>query len=251
MKHFILYIVTILVLIVNPRLSFSQCQPDTVNCKDVLLPGEICPLILPEGIVNEAYEEVFTVIPPYKATFEYGTIDIVKIIIDTVGNLPPGLNYQTNSDTFYIDTAYCVLLSGTPKTPGIYDLYIRVIPFLYSPLLKIVIPGPAVVDDTSLTIIIRDPSGIDEFRGKTFAALEAIPNPFETTTRIGFYTHTQGQFELTIYNLLGQLTYSEDITGVPGRNYFNFKGIEMKPGTYLYNISGNGNSITKKLIRLQ
>jgi hypothetical protein len=250
MKHFISYIVTILVLIVYPRLSLSQCQPDTVNCKDVLLPGEICQLILPEGIVNEAYEEIFTVIPPYQATIQTGTVNIVKIVIDTVRNLPPGLSYQTNSDTFYVDTAYCVLLSGTPTTAGVYDLHIRVIPYIFSIVFGI-IQGPAIEDDTSLTIIIREPSGIDEFRGKTFAALEAVPNPFETTTRIGFYTRTQGQFELTIYNLLGQLTYSEDITGVPGRNYFNFNGIEMKPGTYLYNISGNGNSITKKLIRLR
>jgi hypothetical protein len=251
MKHFISLIVTILILTAYPRSALSQCQPDTVNCKDVLLPGEICPLIVPDGTVNVPYEQVFTVIPPNQADIQTGTVNIIKIVIDTVGNLPPGLSYQTNSDTFYVDTAYCILLSGTPTIAGVYDLHIRVIPYIYSWIFNMVIEGPAIDDDTSLTIIIREPSGIDEFRGKTFAALEAIPNPFETTTRIGFYTRTQGQFELSIYNLLGQLTYSENITGVPGRNYFNFNGIEMKPGTYLYNITGNGNSITKKLIRLR
>jgi hypothetical protein len=251
MKNMMFCIGTILILILSPQTIFAQCEPDTVNCKDVLLPGEICPLILPDGIVNESYEEVFTVIPPNQAVLEYGTIEIVKIVIDTVGNLPPGLNYQTNSDTFYVDTAYCVLLSGTPTTPGIYDLYIRVIPFLYSPLLKIVIPGPPVVDDTSLTIIVRDPTGIDEFRGKIFSVLEAFPNPFETATRIGFFTRNQSPFELRIYNLLGKMIYNEDITGRPGKNYFSFNGIELQPGAYLYNISGGGNSITKKLIRLE
>jgi hypothetical protein len=251
MKHLILYTTTALILIVSSQISFAQCEPDTVNCKDVLLPGEICPLILPEGIVNESYEEVFTVIPPYQAILEYGIIDIVKIVIDTVGNLPPGLNYLTNSDTFYVDTAYCVLLSGTPTTPGIYDLYIRVIPFLYSPLLKIVFPGPAVVDDTSLTIIIRDPSGIDEFQGKDFSILEAFPNPFRNDTRIGFFTRNHYPFELRIYNLLGQIIYYERVSGVPGRNYFNFNGMTLQSGTYLYNISGNGKSFTKKLIRLE
>ena len=106
-------------------------------------------------------------------------------------------------------------------------------------------------DDTSLTIIVRDPTGIDEFRGKVFSVLEALPNPFGTNTRIGFYTRNQGLFELRIYNLLGKLIYSEDIAGLPGKNYFSFNGIELQPGTYLYNISGNGNSITKKLIRLE
>jgi hypothetical protein len=251
MKNLVLQTCAVLILCLFSYPVYAQCEPDTVNCKDVLMPGEICPLILPDGIVNEAYDEIFTVIPPSSATIYTGTVDIVKIVIDTVGNLPPGLNYQTNSDTFYVDTAYCVLLSGTPTTPGIYDLYIRVIPFLYSPLLKIVIPGPAVVDDTSLTIIVRDPSGINEYRGKVFSVLEALPNPFGTNTRIGFYTRNQGLFELRIYNLLGKLIYSEDIAGLPGKNYFSFNGIELQPGTYLYNISGNGNSITKKLIRLE
>ena len=238
-------------LFISSQTSFAQCEPDTVNCKDVLLPGEICPLILPEGIVNEYYEEVFTVIPPYQAVLEQGVIDIVKIVIDTVGNLPPGLNYLTNSDTFYVDTAYCVLLSGTPTTPGNYDLYIRVIPFLYLDLLKIVIPGPPVVDDTSLTIIVRAPSGVDEFQGKEFSILEASPNPFRNITRIGFFTRTQYPAELRIYNLLGQLTYSEKIFGLPGKNYFNFNGSTFQAGTYLYNISSNGKSATKKLIRLE
>jgi len=251
MKHYILLIITLLFLVVFPRLSYSQCQPDTVNCKDVQLPGEICPLVLPDGIVNEFYDQVFTVIPPYQAQTEYGPINIVKIVIDTVGNLPPGLTYQTNSDTFYVNNTYCVLLSGIPTTPGNYDLYIRVIPFVYS-IITGVIPFPAVTDDTSLTITIKEPSGIDEFSGKTFSTLEAFPNPFKTSIKIGFYTRDPSQFELQIYNLIGQLVYSENITGIPGRrNYFNFNGIDLKPGTYLYAISGNGNSVTKKLIKLQ
>jgi hypothetical protein len=250
MKNLVLQTCAVLILCLFSYPVYAQCEPDTVNCKDVLLPGEICPLILPEGVVNEPYEQVFTVIPPYQAPTEYGPIDIVKIVIDTVGNLPPGLNYQTNSDTFYVDTAYCVLLSGTPTTPGIYDLYIRVIPFIYSVIFG-VIPFPAVTDDTSLTLIVRDPSGIDEFQGKEFTVLETFPNPFGTTTRIGFFTRYQSPFELRIYNLIGKLEYSENVIGLPGKNYFNFNGMTLQPGTYLYNISGRGNSISKKLIRLK
>jgi hypothetical protein len=255
MKHFDLHIITIFVLIAFPRLLLSQCQPDTVNCKDVLLPGEICPVVVPDGTVNIHYEQVFTVIPPssfYSITF--GTLEIAKIVIDSVGNLPPGLTYTTNSDTFYVDTAYCILLSGTPTKSGTYDLSVTVTPYIYINIggNKVLVKSDTpVVDDTSLTIIIREPSGVDEFKGKTFAALEAIPNPFELTTRIGFYTTNQGLFELQVYNLLGQQSYHESITGIPGKNYFNFNGIDLKPGTYLYSIYGNGNSITKKLIRLQ
>ena len=228
----------------------AQCEPDTVNCEDINMPGEICPLILPEAIVNQQYEKVFTVIPPYQAITQYGTVEIVKIVIDTVGNLPPGLNYLTNSDTFYVDTAYCILLTGIPTNEGIYDLYIRVIPYIYSTIFG-VIEGPAIVDDTSLTILVRDPSGIDDFTGKQYAIIEASPNPFRITTRIGIYSSNQNPFELKIYNLLGKLIYEEKIVGSAGKNYFDFDGRSMQSGTYLYNISGNGTSVTKKIVKLE
>ena len=250
MRQFILNAIAVSLLILLPRISFSQCQPDTVNCKDVLLPGEICPMILPDGIVNEVYEEIFTIIPPDTFIFQDIPIQIVKIVIVNVGNLPSGLNYQTNSDTFYVDKAYCVLLSGTPVITGVYNLHIKVIPFVYSSIFGVT-PFPAIEDSTSLSITIREPSSIDEFRGKKFSDLEAFPNPFEATTRIGFYTSGEGSFELQVYNLLGQLSYHENITGIPGKNYFNFNGADLKPGTFLYNISGNGNTVTKKLIRLK
>jgi hypothetical protein len=250
MKNLIFHACLIIMVIISTQTLYAQCEPDTINCKDVLLPGEICPLILPEGIVNKPYEKVFTVIPPNQATIEYGTVDIVKIVIDTVGNLPPGFNYQTNSDTFYVDTAYCILLSGIPTTPGTYDLYIRVIPYIYSIAFG-VFEGPPVVDDTSLSVTIREPSGIDEFSGKEFVIFEASPNPFRNSTRIGFYSNNPYPVELKFYNLLGQLIYSEKIFGVKGKNYFDFDGRLLQSGTYLYNISGNGTSITKKIVKLE
>lgn len=250
MKNLIHSTCVALMLTLFSQTLSAQCEPDTVNCKDINMPGEICPLILPEAIVNQSYEKVFTVIPPNQATTQYGPIDIVKIVIDTVGNLPPGLNYLTNSDTFYVDTAYCILLTGIPTNAGIYDLNIRVIPYIYSTIFG-VIEGPAIVDDTSLTILVRDPSGIDDFSGKEFAILEASPNPFRSTTRIGFYSSNQNPFELKIYNLLGKLIYEEKTAGSAGKNYFDFDGRSLQSGTYLYNISGNGTSTTKKIVKLE
>jgi hypothetical protein len=250
MKNLMHITCSVIILTLSFQTLHAQCEPDTVNCKDINMPGEICPLILPEGIVNQPYEKVFTVIPPNQATTEYGTIDIVKIVIDTVGNLPPGLNYLTNSDTFYVDTAYCVLLTGIPTTPGTYDLYIRVIPYIYS-LIFGVFEGPAIVDDTSLTIIVKEPSGIDDYSGLEFTILEASPNPYHQSTRIGFYSSNQNAFELKVYNLLGKLIYSEKSVGTAGKNYFDFDGRSLQSGTYLYNISGNGTSVTKKIVKLE
>jgi hypothetical protein len=228
----------------------AQCEPDTIHCKDTLLPGEICPLLLPDGFVNTPYEEIFTVIPPSKIQTQYGLLDIVKIVIDSVGNLPPGLTYVANRDTFYVDTAYCILVSGIPTTSGTYDLAIRVIPFIYS-LITGVFKGAPVVDDTSLTITIHEQAGLEEFSGIDFSVLDAIPNPYRNNTRIGFYTSKQDIVELRVFNLLGQLVYNEVNYFPSGKHYFNFDGFNIQAGTYLYRISTSSKSVTRKLIRLE
>ncbi|KPK82845.1 MAG: hypothetical protein AMS27_13860 [Bacteroides sp. SM23_62_1] len=205
---------------------------------------------MPDGYVNTPYEETFTVIPPSKAQTNYGLVDIVKIVVDSVGNLPPGIDYFANSDTFYVDTTYCVLLSGTPLVSGTYDLRIRVIPYIYT-LITGVFRGDPVVDDTSLTITIHEQAGIEDFSGVDFTILDATPNPFRNTTRIGFYTRNQDIVELRIYNLLGQLIYNEINIYASGKNWFDYNGAGFNPGTYLYRISNSSKSITRKLIRLE
>ena len=250
MKRLFIPIFIFLIPFIGIKYTYAQCKPDTVHCKDTLLPGEICPRILPDGYVNEQYEEVFTVIPPDKIqNITYGSIDIVKIVIDTVGNLPPGLDYFTNSDTFWVDTSYCVLLSGTPLTSGTYDLQIRVIPFIY--LFNQVIMGDPVLDDTSLTITIHEQAGLDDFSGIDFSILNAIPNPYRISTKVGFYIHNQDIVELRIYNLLGQLVYTEINLYPSGKHYFNFTGATLKPGTYIYSVSNSNSSFTRKLIRME
>ena len=250
MKRLIFPFFILLTAALSSNTSFAQCEPDTVHCKDTLLPGEICPLILPDGYVNEQYEQVFTVIPPSKAQTPYGLVNVVKIVIDTIINIPDGLNYIANSDIFYVDTAYCVLVSGIPTTPGTYDLEIRVIPYIYS-IITGVFKGDTVVDDTSLTITIHYQGGIEDFSGVDFSILDATPNPYQNATRIGFYIRRQDIVELRIFNLLGQLVYNEINNYPSGKNWFHFNGAILKPGTYLYRISNSIESVTRKLIRLE
>jgi hypothetical protein len=250
MKRLFISIFTFLIPFTSVNSLYAQCVPDTAHCKDILSPGEICPRILPDGYVDEQYEEVFTVIPPYEAQTPYGPVEIVKIVIDTVGNLPPGLDYIANSDTFWVDTTYCVLLTGTPLAAGTYDLEIRVIPYIYSIIIG-VFKGEPVIDDTSLSITIHEQAGLEDFYGIDFSVLDAMPNPFRNTTRIGFYTHKQDIIELRIYNLLGQLVYNEINMYPSGKHYFNFNGTNLQPGTYIYSISNSSSSFTRKLIRME
>jgi hypothetical protein len=115
--------------------AFAQCTPDTANCKDTGNPGEFCPRSLPGATVNQAYEAVITVIPPGSFTLPapYGTIEIEYIVVDSVKNMPEGITYQASAEKFYSDSAYCILISGTPTTAGEYPLELYVSPFYFLP----------------------------------------------------------------------------------------------------------------------
>ena len=235
----------------NTFTSYTQCVPDTINCIDTLAPGQICPDSLPDGYVNKPYQVDITVIPPSKIYSIIDTVDIIKIMIDSVGNLPPGLSYEANSDEFYADTVYCILLSGTPLTPGTYDLSITVTPFMYIELFCTVVQGNPQVDDTSLTITIHSSSSLDNLDGRKFYVVGSTPNPFQNTTKIEFFSTLNELVELRVYNLLGQIVYQETTAPDYGMNYFRFTGQDLKEGSYIYTVLSKNNRFTYRFVKLE
>jgi hypothetical protein len=236
-------------IFINNYHSYPQCAPDAVNCIDTLDPGQICPDSVPDGFVNESYQVTITVIPPYEQSTQSGPVKIVKIIIDSVGNIPPGLSYQKNAEEFYVDSIYCILVSGTPTTPGTYDLRITVTPFIE--FMGIVVQAPAQVDSTSLSITINPTAGIDKFDSNNPFAVECIPNPFSDITKIGFYTKDFEIIELRVFNLIGQTVYMESMLSQSGKNYFGFNGQNLDPGTYIYSILSETKKYTQRFIKLK
>lgn len=225
----------------------AQCDPDT-SCINIENPN-FCPRNLIDATVNKSYEAIITVIPP--STFEYeGTIlDIIYIEIDTVLNLPPGIDFQANADTFYADTAYCIRISGTPTVEGSYSLGIQVSPTIKHPLLQVPLKADSIVDDTSVVMVVNGASGIDPYAIGEFKVRQNIPNPFSEVTTIGFYTPFDDKIELQVYNILGELMY-EEIQGYPPGEYnFRFDGQKLLPGTYFYRVTNNSANFTGKFIK--
>ena len=119
MKKLILPLLFTVLVAMNSNHGIAQCEPDVINCIDTASPGQICPMILPDGIIDQAYEQVVTIIPPYEADLGTGNIiEIVKIVIDSINNLPPGLAWEANAEEFYADSVYCVLLSEIGRASG-------------------------------------------------------------------------------------------------------------------------------------
>ncbi|PKP22663.1 MAG: hypothetical protein CVU05_02810 [Bacteroidetes bacterium HGW-Bacteroidetes-21] len=238
-------------LVFQSRAVFSQCTPDP-NCNDLLNPGEICPELLPDGTVGTPYNQTVTIIPPASADIGGTTINIVKIKITSVQNLPPGLTYAptpTNGEFAVTNpiTRYCVLLSGTPTTAGTYPLKINVTPYIS--VLGVPVASTTQVDSTSLSITINNNSGVYTVNANKLSAYDPQPNPFQSSTRLGFFATKTAQYELVVFDIVGNKLYTEKKMSNRGENFFDFNGMKLSKGMYFYSISNGTDKITRQLIK--
>lgn len=226
----------------------AQCEPDTANCKDTGDPGQICPRNLPSAVVDEPYDEVITVIAPDTAFVGGFQIGLAYIIVDSVVNIPPGLEYYANADIFYPDSAYCIQITGTPIEVGDFPLSIYVSAYIYFGE-GLVVNAGQVVDDTSVVVTVYETAGLNPFKTHEFQVLPNAPNPFTEITRLGFYTPFDEYVKLQVYNILGEMMH-EEIQGAPsGEHYFDFNGSALKPGTYFYRVTNSSELFTGKFIK--
>lgn len=224
----------------------AQCIPDTITCVDTTgNPGEICPVDLPDAYMNVVYDETITIIPPASYSFLGQELNIFHIMIDSVLNLPPGIDYYPNADTLFPDTTYCIQLNGTPTKTGVFDLaiYITATVDFNGPL------NYQVVDDTSLSISVVWEVGLAPDHKDPFRVIPNAPNPFSERTRLAFYTPVRESVELFVYNILGSLEHHETHLAEPGTQTFRFDGSELRPGTYLYRVKVREHYYTGKFMK--
>ena len=228
--------------------GYGQCVPDTANCKDIDKPGQICPDTLPAAVLNTWYEQVFTVIPPYEFNLGTGVLPIYKIVLDSVANLPPGLSYEANETELFADSAYCVLISGTPVQIGTFPLRIYITPFVE--FVGSIVQSDQVLDDTSLFITVQSTTGLAAMSTDQVMLLPVKPNPFTILSRIGLNSDKFGVGELWVFYITGQMAHHEEIWVQPGKNYFDFRGEKLRKGIYLYKVSFMGNSFTSRVVKM-
>jgi hypothetical protein len=247
MKQFIHYLLFFCILLLTGIQVSAQCEPDT-SCVDVNNAGAFCPENLPEVILGEPYETVLTIISPSEFEFEGIPLVIAYIEIDSVHNLPPGITYTANTERFYADTAYCVLVSGVATQTGIFNLKLYVTPYIsYPPFGNI--KGPQTIDSTSVVIAVQEVTSTEFLYTKQFEVLQNVPNPFSQSTRIGFYTPVRDNINLKIYSILGELIHEESRLADPGEHFFRFDGSELLAGSYLYLVTSGSSHFTRKLIK--
>ena len=247
MKRF-LHILTILIsgLFLTVQLS-AQCTPDP-GCLDTLQAGEYCPQDFPPLLLNVSYDEVITFILALELEYDGTTYTLDSIAVDSVRNIPPGLNYNSSAKGYVPDSAYCSQLSGTPTLAGEFPIAFYLEPFVDFG------SGPVslgqFMDDTSVVVTVYDPTGIEPQQADQFQILPIVPNPFSEITRISFYTPYQDRVSLQVFNILGKMMYEETQSAISGEQEFVFNGSELLPGTYFYRVINSSKLYTGKFIKI-
>jgi hypothetical protein len=239
MKRKIFTLLLLLPIYLATQNSFSQCTPETpVQCPDPENNGQVCPDSLAIAYLGQFYSQVATIKPPliYYMPPDSTEITLHHVKLMQVGNLPPGLTWQSNTpdSVFNAGEYYCVLMEGTPGSPGEYHL--RIVVDVY----VIVIPGwppvnvATVTDSTSLTLVVVDDSGIKGDNNSSIIARHNIPNPFQDNTRIDFYSGIDATVDFEIYSILGQKVYNRKILASRGENSLIYNGQRLPEGLYYY-----------------
>ena len=250
MKKTLLFTIIFIFYFYNFSSVFAQCTPDP-SCTDTGNPGEICPMVMPSGVLNVLYNQVITVIPPTSGDVGGGvSVPVCAVKIQSVTGLPPGLTYACAPSNCYFlvtspITSYCVLLSGTPSAVGTYKVKITVRPYITT---KGCGWSSTEVIDSSLSITINPTAAVNDL-ALNKNILGCTQNPYFTSTQITYFSTTQGEVELKIHDMLGNIVYKEKLNASIGDNVFKFTGSSLNSGVYIYTVNNKKSIYTKKLIK--
>ncbi|PIX35017.1 MAG: hypothetical protein COZ59_07055 [Bacteroidetes bacterium CG_4_8_14_3_um_filter_31_14] len=92
-------------------------------------------------------------------------------------------------------------------------------------------------------------AGVSLVNYNKFSILDGKPNPFNYSAKIGFISPNSSIVKLKVFDVIGNIVYSETISAARGENYFDFNGIKLGKGMYIYSISNGKDTFTKQLIK--
>lgn len=105
-------------------------------------------------------------------------------------------------------------------------------------------------DTFEVALAIKDAvyAGIDDEENTTFTVGGNHPNPANEVTYLNFTTPNAGDVTITLFDAVGRNVRNIQIGSTPGANTYALNTSDLRSGVYMYNVSYNGKTISKKLI---
>lgn len=90
-----------------------------------------------------------------------------------------------------------------------------------------------------------DPMGIAD---NTLEGMKLYPNPATDNVKVAIVSSESAKASLTIFNIMGQIVYSENVALNEGENLLNVNTSNMNAGIYMVNVKTSKGTSTQKLI---
>jgi hypothetical protein len=237
--------------------SFSQCSPNPIYTL-LGIPG-IWPNAMQgdlNGTENDAFSQVFTVIPPTDTTvnldtFSLGNVNVPinHVSVTGIAGLPNGLSYTCNNTNcqWALGTNGCFIIDGTPTESGTFTVTVTLTTNVEVPFVGgFDLPG----FDIDYTLIIAPtPVGIETKNNYELSIEKIAPNPFSEKAIVQYTNNGNEDLILNLYNSIGTLVSTTTRTPQKGQNEWIIDGNGLSPGTYMATISnGKAHHTTKVLL---
>lgn len=227
----------------------AQCVPDPTITIAGIYPDSATGLV--SGVVGTPYTQVIQAKVPVDTVvsingFPPTNITIGNITVTSVTGLPPGLTYSTTpaNGIFPGGSNGCMLVSGTPTTPGVY--YVDVILTTNATFLGFPISQVDTLDYYSITI--NTTSGVGSVNAFNFELVSMVPNPASSFVDLDFTSPSAANYQIKVCNIIGKDVISRSVRAVAGLNRQRLDVSALASGIYLVSIN-NGNSVlTRRLV---
>lgn len=91
-------------------------------------------------------------------------------------------------------------------------------------------------------------NGTFESTGNGFVMDQNIPNPCNEITSIRYIIPSPGEVEFRVFNLIGKEVYMSLMNVEQGENEFRLDSRDFAQGVYMYTMSFNGVTISKRMV---
>lgn len=245
-KHLLL-----LCLLISGYTAYPQCVPDVTITQPGIYPDSATGLA--PGIVGQPYNQVMQIKVPVDTQVVYlgfnltATIQSIQLMSFT--NLPPGITYACNPANciFPGGSNGCVLLSGTPNTAGVYTPVAIV-----KTTATVNLFGQTITltqnDTVDYYTIVIGVTGLSEINPSVLNLGQNYPNPALSKTMIDFYVPVNGDYQFKLFNLIGKEVQRQQLNIRKGINTIEVNVKDLPPGVYMYSLSGNNSTLTRRLI---
>jgi hypothetical protein len=202
--------------------------------------------------LNVAYEQSLNLKIPQDAGLinpQFAGVLLDSVRFDGITGLPPGLTTacasQTPAPCTYITGQLgCGVITGTPSQLGNFPLVVSVT--AYATLFGSVQSIP--YSFTGYRIIVTENTiGISEYGTSGLAQVRTVPNPFAARAQFEFQLTRAGSVKISVYNLVGEELWSQQVQGKAGINRVPFESGTMVEGVYLYKVASGKENFTGRM----